>query len=82
MKTSVAGQPPKASIAAAPVSPEVAPRMVAALAALGSARSIARPSHCMAKSLKASVGPWNSSSAKRLGSIWTSGAVAAWRKPA
>jgi len=36
----------------------------------------------MAKSLNASVGPWNSSSRNRLSSIWTSGAVAACRKSA
>ena len=38
-------------------------------AALASTRFIAGPSHCMAKSLNASVGPWKSSSANRLSSI-------------
>ena len=40
--------------------------------------SAARAS-CIARSLKASVGPWNSSSTKVFGAICTSGTVAGWR---
>ena len=51
-----------------------------ALAALASAWSISRARSCIARSLKASVGPWKSSSTNRLGPSCTSGAVAGWRK--
>ena len=37
---------------------------------------IMRPRSCIARSLKASVGPWNSSSTKRLSAICVSGAMA------
>ena len=39
-------------------------------------------SSCIATSLKASVGPWNSSSTKWLRSIWASGVTAGCRKAA
>ena len=42
--------------------------------------SMSRARNCIARSLKASVGPWNSSSRKWFGPIWTSGATASWRK--
>ena len=81
MNTSTWDWSANASIAAAPVSPEVAPTIVARAPRCRSTRFIAWPSHCMAKSLNASVGPWKSSSANRLSSICTMGAVAACLKP-
>ncbi len=74
---SALARPLKASMAALPVSPEVAPTMVMRLPLRFSDRCIRRESTCMATSLKAKVGPWKSSSAKRLGFSWTSGATAA-----
>ena len=62
-----------------PVSPDVAPTMVARWPRSASTWSISRPSSCMATSLKASVGPWNSSSTKRFGASCTSGVTAGWR---
>ena len=47
-----------------------------------SASEKSRPMTCMAKSLKASVGPWNSSSRKWFGPICTSGARAGCSKQA
>ena len=41
-----------------------------------------RPSSCSAMSLKASVGPWNSSCTNRPVSSWISGTTAGWPKPA
>ena len=64
---SVRSRPAKASIAAPPVSPEVAPAIVARDPRSASTWSISRASSCMATSLKASVGPWNSSRMKRFG---------------
>ena len=62
MNTSTLSMPRKASIAADPVSPEVAPTMVIRwpdrVRAIWNSCAI----NCIAKSLKASVGPWNSSS--------------------
>ncbi len=53
------------------------------LARLGPATAcIIWPISCMAKSLNASVGPWNSSSRKWFGASCTNGARAAWPKPA
>ena len=75
-------RPAQASIAAEPVSPEVAPTMVIAPAAARRKCSNSRPSSCSAKSLKASVGPWNSSSSQSFGPSCLSGATAAWSKPA
>ncbi len=77
---SVLSRPLKASMAAEPVSPEVAPTMVARVPRWPSTWSISRARSCMATSLKASVGPWNSSSRKWLGAICTSGVTAGWRK--
>jgi len=79
---SIAARSRQASMAAEPVSPLVAPTMVMRSPRLASTWSNSRPSSCMAMSLKASVGPWNNSSENRLGSTCTSGAVAAWPKPA
>ena len=73
---SIASSPRNASIAAAPVSPEVAPITVACAPLRSSARFISRATTCMARSLKASVGPWNSSRMKLFGAIWRKGATA------
>ena len=62
MKTEAWCEDLKASMAAPPVSPLVAPTMVARVRRLASAQSIRRASSCIATSLKASVGPWKSSS--------------------
>ncbi len=64
---SVRSRPAKASMAAPPVSPEVAPTMVARWPRSASTWSISRASSCIATSLKASVGPWKSSSTKVFG---------------
>ncbi len=66
MKMSVRSRPAKASIAAPPVSPEVAPAIVARWPRSASTWSISRASSCIATSLKASVGPWKSSRTKVL----------------
>jgi hypothetical protein len=81
MNTSTLDRPRNASIAADPVSPLVAPTMVMRSPDFASAACIIWPISCMAKSLKASVGPWNSSSRKWFGASCTSGARAAWPKP-
>ncbi len=78
---STRSSPLKASIAAPPVSPEVAPTMVAPRRAAPSTWSISRPSSCIATSLKASVGPWKSSSTKRLSPICVSGQMAGCAEP-
>ena len=70
----------QASIAADPVSPEVAPTIVTRFPSRASTCSNSRPRICIAMSLKASVGPWNSSSANSPCSSCTSGAVAGWAK--
>ena len=62
MKMSMVLRSRTASMAAEPVSPEVAPTMVACWCRAVSVWSSMRPSSCSATSLKASVGPWNSSS--------------------
>ena len=67
MMQSTAVEPRNASIAAPPVSPEVAPTMVSRSLRCASVKSISRASNCIARSLKASVGPWNSSSTKPAG---------------
>ena len=64
---SVRSRPANASIAAPPVSPEVAPAIVARWPRSASTWSISRASNCIATSLKASVGPWKSSSTKHVG---------------
>ena len=71
----------QASMAAAPVSPEVAPTMVTRSPRLVSTWSNSRPSSCSATSLKARVGPWNSSSSHRSLSSWRSGVTARWPNP-
>ena len=74
--------PAKARTAAAPVSPEVAPTMVMRSSRRSRTRSNIRARSCIAKSLNASVGPWNSSSSHSSGPSCLSGAVAGWAKPA
>jgi hypothetical protein len=54
-------RPRQASIAAEPVSPLVAPTMVIRSPRAASTWSNRSPRSCRATSLKASVGPWNSS---------------------
>ena len=71
-----------ASMAAEPVSPEVAPTMVTRWSRAVSTWSNRRPSTCIAMSLNARVGPWNSSSDHRSGPSCTSGATAGWANPA
>ena len=78
--TETASRPRKASIAAAPVSPEVAARIVAVRPRLRNAASKRRATICSAKSLKARVGPWKSSCSQMFGPSWISGAVAGWSK--
>ena len=72
--------PATAAIAALPVSPLVAPTMVMRWSRASSTWSNMRPRNCMATSLNASVGPWNSSRMKRRSSTCTSGATAGWPK--
>jgi hypothetical protein len=61
MKMSMLARSRQASMAAEPVSPEVAPTIVTRWPRWASTWSNSRPSSCSAMSLKASVGPWNSS---------------------
>ena len=82
MKTSTPALPRKASIAAEPVSPLVAPTMVSRRPERSRLASKSPPISCIATSLKASVGPWKSSSSQSFGPICPSGARAAWSKPA
>ena len=60
--------------------PRSRPRWWCARRAAASTWSISRASSCIATSLKASVGPWNSSSRKRRRRAACSGATAGWRK--
>jgi hypothetical protein len=62
MKTRTPCLPRIAYSAAEPVSPEVAPRMLISSPRLASTYSKRLPSSCIAMSLKASVGPLDSSS--------------------
>ena len=73
MKMSIASRSRQASIAAEPVSPEVAPTMVTRSFRFARTVSNRRPSSCSATSLNASVGPWNSSITQVLWSSWTRG---------
>ncbi|MNT77071.1 hypothetical protein D3C72_2161470 [compost metagenome] len=82
MKMSVVSRPRKASMAADPVSPEVAPTMVARRPRSARIWSMMRLRNCIATSLKASVGPWNSSSTKWPGSNSTSGVTEGCRNVA
>ena len=77
MNTSAASSPRNASMAALPVSPEVAPTMVTRSPRRVSTVSNIWPISCMATSLKASVGPWCSSSTQSFGPICTKGQRAA-----
>ena len=77
MKISTRSRSRQASIAAEPVSPEVAPTMVTRCFLRASTASNSRPTTCSAKSLKASVGPWNCSISQRSLSSCLSGATAA-----
>src|SRR5438132_1060282 len=76
MKMSRAARSRQAASAAEPVSPEVAPMIVTCSRRRASTASNSRPSSCNARSLKARVGPWNSSSSHSRSSSWTSGATA------
>ena len=76
----VLARPRNASTAAPPVSPEVATRMVWLRFSLPSTWSDSRARSCMATSLKARLGPWNSSATKPPGAICTRGTTAAWVK--
>ncbi|MNN76317.1 hypothetical protein D3C81_1926890 [compost metagenome] len=80
MKMSTFSQALQPSMAAEPVSPEVAPMITTRSPRLASTWSSRRPSSCRAKSLKARVGPWNSSSTHSLPFSWRSGATALWSK--
>ncbi len=82
MTMSTASRSRQASMAAEPVSPEVAPTMVMRSPRLASTWSNSRPTSCSAMSLKARVGPWKSSSANSRASSCTSGATAGCLKPA
>ena len=82
MKTSTPSRPRNASIAAEPVSPLVAPTMVMRRPDRFRLASNSPPISCIATSLKASVGPWKSSSSQSFGPSWRSGATAGCRKPA
>ena len=79
---SVVSRPLKASMAADPVSPEVAPTTVIRLPFAASTWSKSRARICIATSLKASVGPWKSSSSQSFAPVWVSGTTALWRKVA
>jgi hypothetical protein len=59
----------------------VAPTMVIRWPDLASAHWNSWPISCIAKSLNASVGPWNSSSRKWFAASCFSGARAGWPKP-
>ena len=76
MKISMASRSRQASMAAEPVSPEVAPMTTTRAPRLPSTWSKRRPTSCNAWSLKASVGPWNSSNSQVLWSSWIKGATA------
>ena len=82
MKISMRSRSRQASIAAEPVSPEVAPTMVMRRPRADSTLSNSRPTACRAKSLKARVGPWNCSISQVRSSSCLSGATAPWSKPA
>ena len=79
---STLAQPETPSIAAEPVSPDVAPTIVTRSPRAASTWSKSRPTSCSATSLKASVGPWKSSSTHSSGPICTSGVVAGCRNVA
>ena len=76
MKTSMPRRPRIAYSAAEPVSPEVAPSTLSRAPRCPSTYSKSAPSNCIAMSLKASVGPLDSSSRPRPGSSQRSGVIA------
>ncbi len=80
--TSSAWRSRQASMAAEPVSPLVAPTIVTRSPRRARAWSNSRPRSCIATSLKAKVGPWNSSNAKVRWSSCASGTTAGWLKRA
>ena len=82
MMASTRLEPRNASIAAPPVSPDVAPTTVTRALRAASTRSMRRATTCMATSLKASVGPWKSSRIHEFGPVCTSGVTAGWPKRA
>ena len=81
-KMSRASRSRQASMAAEPVSPEVAPTIVTRSPRRASSWSNSRPTSCRAMSLKARVGPRNSSMSQIPSSSATSGATSGWSKPA
>ena len=79
---STEAKPLKASIAAEPVSPDVAPTMVTFSPRRFNATSNIWPINCIATSLNANVGPWNNSNKKWFSESWTIGHFALCEKPA
>ena len=77
MKTSMPRRPRMAYSAAEPVSPEVAPSTLRRSPRRSSTYSKSAPSNCIAMSLNASVGPFDSSSSPRPGSSQRSGVISA-----
>ena len=80
MKTLTPALPRIAYSAALPVSPEVAPRMFSVRPRRASSYSNNRPSSCIAMSLNASVGPFDSASRYTPGSSARSGAIFSLQK--
>ena len=81
MKTRTPRLPRIAYSAAEPVSPEVAPRMFSSPPVFASAYSNRLPSSCIAMSLNASVGPFDSASRCRPGSSVFSGVMSSAFSP-
>jgi hypothetical protein len=75
MKTRTPRLPRSACSAALPVSPEVAPRTLSVRPRRASSCSNALPRNCIAMSLNASVGPFESPSTKTPGSSGRSGVI-------
>ena len=82
IKISMLSQRRQPSIAAEPVSPDVAPITTTFWLRFFNKWSSKWPKNCNAKSLNARVGPWNNSKIHSLWPVWTKGAMASWRKVA
>ena len=82
MKQSTPALPRRPWMAAGPMSPLVAPRMVSVAPSPLRLRKYSKrlPSSCSATSLKANVGPWNSSSTYRFACSCVTGVTSACRK--
>ena len=76
MNTRIPGRPRIAYSAALPVSPDVAPRILRRAPRSRSAHANNWPSSCIATSLNASVGPFESSSRCNSGPSATTGVIA------